>query len=71
MTDNNNLNQQVIDKMTKVCICRAISRAKIKEAIKNGAHTVEAVAEVTGATKGSCRGCRCRDKIEELIEDNQ
>ncbi len=45
MNDNNNLNQQVIDKMTKVCICRAISRAKIKEAIKNGAHTVEAVAE--------------------------
>ncbi len=39
MNDNNNLNQQVIDKMTKVCICRAISRAKIKEAIKNGAHT--------------------------------
>lgn len=71
MTDNNNLNQQVIDKMTKVCICRAISRAKIKEAIKNGAHTVEAVAEATGATKGSCRGCRCKDKIEELIEDNQ
>ena len=51
MNDNNNLNQQVIDKMTKVCICRAISRAKIKEAIKNGAHTVEAVAEKTGATK--------------------
>ncbi|MGG7154106.1 (2Fe-2S)-binding protein, partial [Clostridium perfringens] len=25
--------------------------AKIKEAIKNGAHTVEAVAEKTGATK--------------------
>lgn len=71
MTDNNNLNQQVIDKMTKVCVCRAISRAKIKEAIKNGAHTVEAVAEKTGATQGACRGCRCRDKIEELIEDNQ
>ena len=67
MNDNNNLNQQVIDKMTKVCICRAM----IKEAIKNGAHIVEAVAEKTGATKGSCKGCRCRDKIEELIEDNQ
>lgn len=71
MNDNNNLNQQVIDKMTKTCICKAISRAKIKEAIKDGAHTVEAVAEKTGATKGCCRGRRCRDKIEELIEDNQ
>ena len=69
--DNKDLQEIVLDKMTKVCICRAISRAKIKEAIKNGAHTVEAVAEKTGATKGSCKGCRCRDKIEELIEDNQ
>ena len=31
----------------------------------------KAEAEKTGATKGSCKGCRCRDKIEELIEDNQ
>lgn len=31
---DNNLNEVVLDKLTKTCRCRAISRAKIKEAIK-------------------------------------
>lgn len=43
----NNLNQQVLDKLTKVCICKAIPRSKIKDAIKAGAHTVEEVSKVT------------------------
>ena len=34
---DNNLNEVILDKLTKTCRCRAISRAKIKEAIKNGA----------------------------------
>ena len=46
------------------------SRARIKEAIRNGAHTVEAVAKETGATTGSCKGCRCRSKIQELITEH-
>ena len=33
---------------------RDAERARIKEAIRNGAHTVEAVAKETGATTGSC-----------------
>ena len=33
----NNLNADILDKITKVCTCKSISRAKIKEAIKNGA----------------------------------
>ena len=45
-------------------------RARIKEAIRNGAHTVEAVAKETGATTGSCKGCRCRSKIQELITEH-
>ena len=56
--ENNALRQQVLDKMT------------IKEAIRNGAHTVEAVAKETGATTGSCKGCRCRSKIQELITEH-
>lgn len=69
--NGSNLNNQVMDKLTKVCVCKAISRAKIKEVIKNGAKTVEDVAEKTGATRGSCKGCRCRAKIEELLKDSQ
>ena len=56
--ENDELRQQVLDKMTKTCPCRVVTRARIKEAIKGGAHTVEAVAKETGATTGSCKGCR-------------
>lgn len=66
---NNNLNQEILDKITKVCVCKAISRAKIKEVIANGAHTVEDVSRVTGACTGGCKGFRCKDKIQGLIDD--
>lgn len=65
MTDNT----EVLDKLTKVCICKAITRETIKDAINNGADTLEKVIDATGATTGSCRGFRCKCKIEELILD--
>ncbi|MGL5243679.1 MAG: (2Fe-2S)-binding protein [Sarcina sp.] len=55
----------------KVCLCRGISATRIIDSIKKGAHTVEAVKEATGATQGGCCGFRCKDKIEELIEENK
>ena len=66
--ENNNLNQDILDKLTRVCVCKSITKATIKDAIKNGADTVEKVAEVTGATKGACKGCRCKPQIEELLK---
>ena len=65
----NNLNTDILDKITKVCTCKSISKAKNKEAIKNGAHTVEEVSKVTGACTGSCHGFRCKSKIQDLIKD--
>lgn len=65
----NNANEKIMDKLTKVCICKSIDRAKIKEAIKNGAKTLEEVQKVTGAGSGSCHGKRCTHKIEELLKD--
>lgn len=65
----NNLNAEILDKITKVCTCKSISRAKIKEAIKDGAHTVEDVSKATGACTGSCHGFRCKSKIQDLITD--
>lgn len=63
-----NINQDIMDKLTKVCICKAISRAKIKEAIKNGASTLDEVQKATGAGSGGCGGKRCTPKILELLE---
>lgn len=54
-----------------ICLCKNISEETIKEAIKNGATTVEAVAEATEATTGFCHGGRCKAKIEALIEANK
>lgn len=61
------LNQDIKDKLEKVCICRAITKETIKNSIRNGNNTLEAVSKDTGATQGGCKGGRCRGKIEELI----
>ena len=44
--DNKDLQEIVLDKMTKVCVCKAISKAKIKESIKLGADTLDKVIEI-------------------------
>ena len=67
--ENDELRQQVLDKMTKTCPCRVITRAKIKESIRNGAHTVEAVAKETSATTGSSKRCTWITKNQELNKE--
>lgn len=64
----NNASEEIMDKLTKVCLCKAIPRSKMKEAIKNGAITVEEVQKATGAGSGPCGGRRCTPKIEVLLE---
>ncbi|WP_026884516.1 (2Fe-2S)-binding protein [Clostridium akagii] len=63
----NNASKEVMDKLTKVCICKSITRAKIKEAIAGGAKTLEDVQKITGAGSGGCGGRRCTPKIQELL----
>lgn len=65
------LNQNILDKLTKICICKGISRAAIKTAINNGANTLEAVQKNTGAGSGSCGGKRCTSKIQELLQQHK
>lgn len=64
-----NINSDVLDKLTKVCICKGITRAAIKTAIKNGAQTVKEVQKVTGAGGGACKGKRCTEKIQKLLDE--
>lgn len=68
---SNELNNQVLDKITKVCVCKAITKDKIKTSINNGNNTLEKVVADTGATTGACRGGRCKSKIVELIQNNK
>lgn len=61
------LNQDIKDRLEKVCVCRAITKEAIKNSIRKGNRTLEAVVADTGATTGGCKGFRCKEKIEELI----
>ncbi len=66
MTDKE---QEILDKMTKVCICKAIPRSKMKQAIKDGCKTLEEVRKYTGAGSGPCGGRRCTPKILALLDE--
>lgn len=63
------LQQEIIDKMTKVCICKAIPRSTFKKVIRQGATTLEEVRKLTGAGSGPCGGKRCTPKILLLLEE--
>ncbi len=65
---NDEVNEQVMDNITKVCICKAISRRKIKEAIREGADSVMKVSIATGSGTGACHGRRCGLKIKDLVD---
>lgn len=58
-----NINSEILDKITKVCICKGVSRATIKKAIRDGAKSVADVQKVTDAGGGSCGGRRCQRKF--------
>ncbi|MCJ7688218.1 MAG: (2Fe-2S)-binding protein [Clostridiaceae bacterium] len=62
-----NINSEIMDKITKICLCKAIPRSTIKNAIQNGAKTVEDVQKVTGAGSGGCKGQRCTPKIQQIL----
>jgi NAD(P)H-nitrite reductase large subunit len=64
-------NQDVLDKYTKVCICKAISKSTVKKAIKGGADTLDKVKKATSAGSGSCGGRRCTPKILQLLDESK
>ncbi len=59
----------VMDKHTKVCICKSINKATMKKVIREGAENVNAVRYKTGAGSGPCKGRRCTPRIENLLKD--
>lgn len=63
------INSEILDKMTKVCICKGISRATMKKVIREGATSLQEVQQATGAGSGPCGGRRCTPKILGLLEE--
>lgn len=65
----NNKEQLIMDKLTKVCTCKSISRHTIKNTIKNGNDDIESIRKKTGAGSGYCKGKNCTDQIQCLIDE--
>ena len=65
--ENNQVPEAILDKLTKVCTCRSITRKTIKEAIFNGAKTFPAVKEATREGTGACGVKGCCPRIVKLL----
>lgn len=54
-----------------ICKCKKITEEELIKAIKAGNNTYETLAKKTGAGLGICRGRKCKEKIQEIIERNK
>jgi bacterioferritin-associated ferredoxin len=60
---NRTKEQEIIEGLRPVCICKGIKKRVILDRIKAGMTTVEELKNVTGAGSGSCKGERCTPRI--------
>jgi bacterioferritin-associated ferredoxin len=60
--------QDIIEGLKPVCICKGIRMRVFLERIKDGLTTVEELKKATGAGSGSCRGERCTPRIREILD---
>lgn len=59
----------IIRDVSVVCKCRGVKYRTIRIAIENGADTLEAIRQKTGANSGC--GQKCTAKIEEMIQKHR
>ena len=59
--------QEIIEGLKPVCICKGIRARVFQDRIKAGLTTVEELTKATGAGSGSCKGKRCTPRICELL----
>ena len=62
--------EEIKDRLTKTCLCKQVTRDKIKKAIAEGADSLEKIKEETGALTGYCKGGRCKASIEALLQES-
>ena len=67
MSEISNNEATIIEKHTKICICKSINKATMKKVIHEGATTVNMIKYKTGAGSGACKGRRCTPRIEALL----
>lgn len=60
--------QDIKDKLTRVCLCIGVNKLTIKNAIRNGAQSIQDIQKATYACTGGCKASRCGERVKELIE---
>ncbi len=53
------------------CICMGIKLYRLLDASEQGASSFEEISEITGIGQGDCKGQRCREKVEELLQTKE
>jgi bacterioferritin-associated ferredoxin len=66
---NRTKEQEIIEGLKPVCICKGIRKRAFLDRIKAGATTVEELKKNTGAGSGSCKGERCTPRIRECLRE--
>jgi len=59
--------EQILDGLQPVCLCKGIRKKTFIKHIAAGLCTVEELMKVTGAGSGPCGGKRCVPRIIELL----
>ena len=59
--------QEIIEGLKPVCICKGIRARVFQDRIKAGLTTVEELKKATGAGSGPCKGKRCTPRIREIL----
>jgi NAD(P)H-nitrite reductase large subunit len=63
--------QQIIDGLKPICLCKGIKKSVFLKHIKAGLTTVEALQKAAGAGSGSCKGKRCTPRIVEMLKSRE
>ena len=63
--------QQIIDGLKPICLCKGVKKSVFLKHIKAGLMTVEELKKATGAGAGSCKGKRCTPRITELLKSRR
>jgi bacterioferritin-associated ferredoxin len=66
---NRTKEQEIIEGLKPVCICKGIKKRVFLDRIKAGVTTVEDLKKSTGAGSGSCKGERCTPRIFECLHE--
>lgn len=62
-------NNQVIENLKVICLCRNIKKGTILKAIAKGASTLKEVNRDLGSGSGDCKGERCQAKINGIVKE--